>query len=146
MSGRKQGKRFTGVAAGTGEQDIDLSQSPAGQIDRFCIQGGEEKGSAEIYLLFGCQGQGYRSEAVIREIVSTVGRKGKPGEKLIKELIKKKDVYIMQTGGGEYVDELLLGLKQKDLIIATQDKELKKRLKVPVITIRQKKYLILEGN
>jgi len=72
--------------------------------------------------------------------------KGKPGEKLIKELIKKKDVYIMQTGGGEYVDELLLGLKQKDLIIATQDKELKKRLKVPVITIRQKKYLILEGN
>ncbi len=71
--------------------------------------------------------------------------RGKPGEKLIKDIIKKKEVYILQTSGGKYVDELLLALKQKDLIIATQDKNLKRRLKVPIITIRQKKYLILEG-
>jgi len=71
--------------------------------------------------------------------------KGKPGEKLIKEIIKKKEVHIMQTDHGKYVDDILLGLKQKDLIIATQDKNLKRRLKVPIITIRQKKYLILNG-
>ena len=72
--------------------------------------------------------------------------KWKPGEKLVKDIIKKKNVYILQTANGKYVDELLLGLKQKDLIIATQDKNLKKRLRVPVIIIRQKKYLILKGN
>jgi len=71
--------------------------------------------------------------------------KGKKWEKLIKEMIKKKGVRILKTNDGQYVDELLLGLKQKDLIIATQDKELKKKLKVPIITIRQKKYLIIEG-
>ena len=71
--------------------------------------------------------------------------KGKPGEKLIKEMIEKKNVYILQTVSGGYVDDLLLGLKQKDLIIATQDKNLKKRLHVPIIAIRQKKYLILTG-
>ncbi len=41
------------------------------------------------------------------------------------------------------VDDILVGLASKDTIIATQDKELKRRLRkkyVPVIIIRQKKY------
>ena len=71
--------------------------------------------------------------------------KGHKEEKLIKALIQKKDVYILQTNHGKYVDDILVALKQKDLIIETQDKNLKKRLKVPIIAIRQKKYLILEG-
>ena len=42
-----------------------------------------------------------------------------------------------------YVDEDILNLKG-DYIIATNDKELIKKLKLPIIRIKQKKYLILE--
>ncbi|MBU4501874.1 MAG: twitching motility protein PilT [Nanoarchaeota archaeon] len=42
---------------------------------------------------------------------------------------------------GEYVDDILVRISDKDTIIATQDKELKKRLKGRLITIKQKKYL-----
>jgi len=41
------------------------------------------------------------------------------------------------------VDDSLTALSHQGAIIATQDKALKKRLKKPLITIRQKKYLTL---
>ena len=70
--------------------------------------------------------------------------KGKPKEKLIISLLESKNVKIIKTKKDKIVDELILGLKQKDLIIATQDKDLKNRAKSPIITIRQGKYLQLK--
>lgn len=68
--------------------------------------------------------------------------KNKPQENLAKLFIKK--LKIIKTKGNHKVDCYLL--KQKNAIIATQDRELKrklKELKISIITIRQKKYLKL---
>ncbi|MBI4159459.1 hypothetical protein HY500_04370 [Candidatus Woesearchaeota archaeon] len=73
--------------------------------------------------------------------------RGKPDEKLIKALIHKKEVDIIKTNTKNYVDDILAGV-DKNFIIATQDIGLKRRLqlkKIPVIFIRQKKYLELKN-
>ncbi|MEK6932633.1 MAG: ribonuclease VapC [Nanoarchaeota archaeon] len=70
----------------------------------------------------------------------------KPNAKLALSLIKKKNINIIKTNQG-YVDDMLLDL-DKNHIIATNDKELKnkiKKLNKPIITLRQKKYLIIEN-
>ena len=72
---------------------------------------------------------------------------GKKSEKLALQLIKKFGVGTIKTGSKGSVDELLLkvGVEDRNIIIATQDKALKESLKsnkIPCITIRQKKYLI----
>jgi rRNA-processing protein FCF1 len=67
----------------------------------------------------------------------------KKNEKLAKELIEKHNIKIIKTSNDKYVDDLLL--EYKDFIIATQDKELKEKLKkakISTISLRQKKYLI----
>lgn len=71
--------------------------------------------------------------------------KNKKNSKLAFQLISK-DIKIIKTDKG-YVDDLLLKL-DKNHIIATNDRELKMRLKKDnriVITLRQKKYLIIEN-
>ncbi|MBL7147940.1 MAG: ribonuclease VapC [Nanoarchaeota archaeon] len=68
--------------------------------------------------------------------------KNKPYEKLIKEIIKKKKINIIKSKG-TYVDEILKNIKNTNTIIATNDKELKKKLKTPLIILKQKKYLQL---
>ncbi|MBU1204060.1 MAG: hypothetical protein KKG60_03265 [Nanoarchaeota archaeon] len=70
--------------------------------------------------------------------------KNKKGEKLAKELIKKKNIKIIKTKKEEYVDDILAEIRDKKTIIATNDKDLKRRLQTPIITIRQKKHLMLE--
>ncbi len=73
--------------------------------------------------------------------------KGKSNEKLIKDLINKKKVNIIKTDTKDYVDDILAGL-DNNFIIATQDIGLKRRLeirKMPIIFIRQKKYLELKN-
>ena len=72
--------------------------------------------------------------------------KGKPFEALTLNLIKKFKP--IKTKQDKSVDNLILDLirDKKDIIIATQDKNLKEKLKkgkISVITIRQQKYLIL---
>ncbi len=70
--------------------------------------------------------------------------KGKKEENLIISLIKNK-VKKVKTKKDKSVDDLLMELKE-NFILATQDKELKKRAKkknLKLITIRQKKYLIM---
>jgi len=69
---------------------------------------------------------------------------GKKLEKLAKTFIKK--ISIIKTEKDKSVDRLLLD--QKDSIVATQDKLLKEKLKkaeIPIIILRQKKYLILQN-
>lgn len=70
--------------------------------------------------------------------------KGKPLEKLALKFIQKLE--IIKTKQDKKVDDLML--EQKDAIVATQDKGLKEKLKkakIPIITIRQRKYLILKN-
>lgn len=66
--------------------------------------------------------------------------KGKKGEKLARTFIES--LKIIETSRDKSVDELLFGLN--DIIVATQDRELKEKLKnrdIAVITIRQRKFL-----
>lgn len=66
--------------------------------------------------------------------------KGKKFEKLASGLIQ--GFRVIKTSMDKPVDELLLELN--DVVIATQDRELKEKLKnrnIAVITIRQKKFL-----
>src|SRR3989344_4022932 len=66
--------------------------------------------------------------------------KGKKGEKLARTFIDGLKVIV--TTRDNIVDELLLALE--DVIVATQDKKLKEKLKnrdIAEITIRQKKFL-----
>ena len=61
------------------------------------------------------------------------------------QLIKLKKVQILQTEGSRMVDDILVDLK--GAIVATVDMELKRRLRkkgIQIMTIRQKKYVILE--
>tara|TARA_Y100000310_G_scaffold186269_1_gene186351 strand:- start:8098 stop:8448 length:351 start_codon:yes stop_codon:yes gene_type:complete len=70
--------------------------------------------------------------------------KNKKLENIALKLIKKLN--IIKTNKDKTVDDLILELKEDNLIVATQDQELKKRLKkenIQIITIRQKNHLSL---
>lgn len=61
------------------------------------------------------------------------------------QLLDKKRVQVLKTQGSQHVDDILA--TQKNAIIATVDRALRKRLqaqKIPVLTIRQKKYIVRE--
>ncbi len=81
------------------------------------------------------------------EAISTTARPTeKIGAKLAKQLIAKKRIAVIATDRKGYTDTLILKAANKDTVVATQDQGLKRRLKekgIPVIIIRQKKYLQL---
>ncbi len=76
------------------------------------------------------------------------GGKASRDAKLGFSLIKNKGVKTIKTSKEGTVDDLLVDIsKMAKIIVATQDKELKVRLKpnvVGIISLRQKKYLKLE--
>lgn len=66
--------------------------------------------------------------------------------KLALSVAKANKIKVIAPETG-YVDDLLLGLNPKEYIIATQDNELKRRLKqkgFKLVVIRQKKYTKVE--
>lgn len=65
--------------------------------------------------------------------------------KLALEIIKQKNIKVINSKNS-YVDKDILSLNGENYIIATSDKELIKKLKFPIIRIKQKKYLILQKN
>ena len=73
-------------------------------------------------------------------------RKAKEAAKLGSDLAKKKAT-IIKTTENELVDKTILRITKPDThIVATQDIPLKKELKkkrIPIIQMRQKKYLII---
>lgn len=74
--------------------------------------------------------------------------KNKPLEKLVLQIIKSKDINIIKTKKDKTVDDLIL-IQKPPFIVGTQDRGLKEKLKkakIPVITIRQKKYFKLNQN
>lgn len=73
--------------------------------------------------------------------------KEKDAAKLAKTVLKHKNIEQVKTAKNRIVDVLILNLVNKDdYVVATMDAELKRELKkkgVPVVVIRQKKYLQL---
>ena len=72
--------------------------------------------------------------------------RNKANYKLIKGILESNNVDIINTEKNKKVDDLILDIADENYIIATQDRELKDKLKkkeISVITIRQKSYLIL---
>ncbi len=97
----------------------------------------------------------YRLVAVDKTLdeLDTVITEGKQdvkiGARLAKQLILKKRIGLIQTDKKGYTDTLILKAAGKESIVATQDQDLKRRLKakgIPVIIIRQKKFLEFTGH
>ena len=67
--------------------------------------------------------------------------KYKKAAKLALEIIKKKKIQVIESEGN--ADNTLVEYSKKGYLILTQDQGLKKRLKKPYLTIRQKKMIII---
>lgn len=91
---------------------------------------------SELERICNFQYKIYVLEQTIREL-----DKVKPKELgVIKQFISKMEVMKEE---GTFVDDILVKLSSEGMIVGTQDQFLKKRLKKPLIVIRQKKYLTL---
>ena len=75
----------------------------------------------------------------LEKLIKGKNAKDKQRAKIILAIIKKKKIKEISTKVGETVDDKLASLK--DYIIATQDKELKKRIKGKKLIIRAKKKI-----
>jgi rRNA-processing protein FCF1 len=72
-------------------------------------------------------------------------KKGKENSKLALAIIRQKGIKVIKTEGG-HVDDILVKLAEKGMIVITQDKELKERIKDvggKVMTIRQQQKIVL---
>lgn len=76
----------------------------------------------------------------LEKLIKGGKEKERKAARMALQLIKKFNIKIINTQG-DNVDDIIVKLKDKDTIVATMDKELKKRLKGDVIVLRQKKYL-----
>lgn len=82
----------------------------------------------------------YTLDDAVQEAKSIEG--GKYGD-LVEQLIEKKDIQILETEGEGEVDDLIVDVAD-DFVVATNDKELKKRVlnqSRPVIIIRTGDHL-----
>ena len=86
----------------------------------------------------------------LQTIIKEQKGKNKTSANLALQLIRAKNVEIIETTEKRHVDDLILEHAEKDdCIVATQDKILKKRVLSKgkkVIFLRQAKYLVLEGD
>lgn len=101
------------------------------EIDRICDF------SYEVCILKGTLYE-------LNNIINNQRGKDKVAARMAIDLIKQKDLKMLDNSENEYLDDSILKLANKDTIVATQDKELKKRLKkkgIQVIILRNKKYL-----
>ena len=76
------------------------------------------------------------------------GGKNKINAQLAKTIITTKNIHVIHTDKQGHVDKLILQNTTPDTAVATMDKELKTKLKrknVPIIIIRQRKYVIFSG-
>jgi hypothetical protein len=85
----------------------------------------------------------------LERIIGKQGGKHREAAKLALGLLKSKGVKVIETREDKVVDDIIVELaNRKEHIVATQDKGLKRRLKtkgIPVITLRQRQYLVLRG-
>lgn len=90
----------------------------------------------------------YVVDKTIDEIEGIAAGKGKDAmaARLGLQLLKAKDVGIIKTKKDKNADDLIVDIAKKGDIVATQDIELKRRVKkkgAGIITMRQKRHLIL---
>ncbi len=81
----------------------------------------------------------------LKNIAEKQKGKSKKAAQLALKLIKMKNIGILKAYG-KSVDDIILKNEDKDMIVATQDKPLKKKLlekATSVIILRQRKYLQL---
>ncbi len=83
----------------------------------------------------------------LEKLVEKERGKDKDAAKLAMSLIKHKDIKIIPTDDNKIVDDLIVDIaEEEEIIVATNDKELKEKLKqknIRLIILRQKKYLKL---
>ena len=84
-------------------------------------------------------------DSVVYELKKLSKSKGKDAiaAKIGLELIKKKNIKIINTGE-KNVDKAIVAISNEDMIVATNDKILRKKLKnenIKTIYLRSKKYL-----
>jgi len=83
----------------------------------------------------------------LKDIIETQKGKHKAVAKVALQLLKLKKVTVVKTGSKKHTDDVILDIASKDdFIVATQDKDLKRRLinqGVGVIVLRQKKMLAI---
>jgi len=61
-------------------------------------------------------------------------------------LLKLKKVDVIKTGSKKHTDDIILDYAKKDYLVATQDKDLKRKLinfGIEVIVMKQKKMLAI---
>lgn len=80
-------------------------------------------------------------EGTIRELEKIGKHAGRDGERAKYAISIAKNSEKIESG--EDVDKELEKIEDEDMIIATQDRELKRKLKTRIIVVRQKKYLQL---
>ena len=88
----------------------------------------------------------YTLDGVVLELEKLIKQKKGIHAKLALQILKEKPVKVLKTKDkgsigtlGSYVDDILVNME--GYAIATNDLNLKKRLKTKVFTIRQKKYI-----
>lgn len=81
----------------------------------------------------------YTLDRIVLELEKLIKQKKGTHAKLALEILKKKPVKILKTKENIHVDDILVNME--GYAIATNDLNLKKRLKTEVFTIRQKKYI-----
>lgn len=72
--------------------------------------------------------------------------KNRQAAKIALQLIENKKINILYIGSKKSVDEIIIELADKNYIIGTQDKLLRKKLKqknAKLLTLRQKNHLII---
>lgn len=82
----------------------------------------------------------------LKKIIKEQKGKHRNAAKLALQLIKQKDLNTIKNSSKDSVDDIILDIVNPEYIVATQDKELKDRLKrkkIRIITLRAKKYLVM---
>jgi hypothetical protein len=100
----------------------------------------------ELDRILEARYKAYTLEGVIKELEGLSRKKGPKGKQAKAALSIAKDLSILTAEGS--VDDALLKLASERTIICTNDKVLKEKIRkkgLPVIYLRQKKYLTLEG-
>ena len=77
-------------------------------------------------------------------IDKTLDELKKLGEKMALEMVEQFNIKLINTSKEDLVDDLIVEHATKDDLVATQDKELKDRLRekgIDLVVLRKKKYL-----
>ncbi len=88
----------------------------------------------------------HQSASELKKITEKGTGKEKAASKLAIQLMEAHKVSILEDKGGSYADEEIFLHAKGGMAVATVDKVFKERLKsnnIPVITLRQRKYIAL---